>query len=186
MFPLVYPRVSPVPLLIPILSPFSAVSFLFPPGIRGLIPWLSPISPVSPAGPHWAVGWTAGSKAGSVGSGRQGAAYRAARAGPLHAIPAAKGKGSCNWLTHCGLPSSCTLETHGDCASACESETSGFSQTCTAQLQPQWTGEKAVSYPQSLTKSPQICQECINSFLKVSHRGLALKAYNMLIPLQWP
>lgn len=42
----------------------------------------------------------------------------------------------------------------------------------------EWTGEKATSYPESLTKSPQICQEYIHSFLKASHRGLALKAYN--------
>lgn len=171
MFPLMYPRVSPIPLLIPILSPFSAVSVLIPSGIRGLIPRLSSISPVGPAGPHRAVGWTAGSKAGSVGSGWQGTAYGAARAGPLRAIPAAEGKGSCNWLAHRG-----PLQTHGDYPGACVPETSGLSQTCPAQLQTQQTGEKAVPYLQSLNKSPQICQKYVHSFFKMSHRGFYIKS----------
>lgn len=59
---------------------------------------------------------------------------------------------------------------------ACMPENSGLSQTCPAQLQTQQTGEKAVPYPQSLNKSPQICQKYVHSFFKMSHRGFYVKS----------
>lgn len=144
MFPLVYPRVSPVPLLIPILSPFSAISFLVPSRIGGLIPCLSPISPVGPAGPQRAVWWTAGSEAGRVGSRWQGAAYGAAGAGPLSAIPAARGKGSCNWLTHCCLPTLVHWKLMGTALGTANLRPQAFHRHALHSCK-QWTGEKAVS-----------------------------------------